>query len=307
MKNENIAEVIGKIAQRHIEEAARYDTGFYVPAGSWKPLQKTAACIAVIVLALVGSSGIAFAASIEFRNAVLKLFSGFTEKEKAEMEHGHLTGKTDKTDTLLVFLDKFNAENMGNGKKVKFDDGYDYTFFNDGDGNICAAVVCESDEYRLLVNMEQENTAQEAMGWYVSSCQFISKEQAEELLRSRILKQSEDKETAADYGIKAEKSCGKIYNALHNAQHPGEKIVISLTEKETQDLKKILDAYRHDENEYGDGTINKYAVKFDDADYMITENGSVSGTRNHKAAAFQLTGKDLEKVMALFHKYGIPD
>lgn len=310
MKKEKISKVIGEIAEHHIEEAANYEDKSYTFFGYWNTIQKTVACIALIIITLIGSTSVAFAANKDFRNAVINLF-GFSKEEKNEIENGHLTGKLDKTDTLLTFLDEFNAKDMGNGKKVKFDAGYDYTFLRDNGENVNAVVVCESDKYWLLVTMKQESIAEGVMGWYVASYQMISSKQAEELIQSasQILKIGEEEETVNvnPNVITADKLHGKIYNASYNALHYDEKIIISLTEKETQDMKKIFNAYKNDENEYGDGTLNKFIVKFDDANYMMTEGGSIAGRKGNKSIAFQLTKEDLEKVMSLFQKYKIPD
>lgn len=306
MKKEKISKVIGEIAEHHIEEAANYEDKSYTLFAHWNTFQKAVACIALIIISLIGSTGIAFAANKDFRNVVINLF-GFTEEEKNEIENGHLTSKLNETDTLLTFLDEFNAKNMGNGEKVKFDAGYDYTFLKDNDENINAVVVCESDKYRLLVTMKRQSIAEGVMGWYVASYQIISSKQAEEFIQSasQILKTGEKDETVKTNPnvITADKLHGKIYNALHKEAEN----IISLTEEETQDMKKIFDSYKHDENEYGDGTLNKFIIKFNDSDYMMTEGGSVTGTRENKGIAFQLTKKDLEKVMSLFQKYKIPD
>lgn len=220
-----------------------------------------------------------------------------------------MTSKLDKTDTLLTFLDEFNTKNMGNGEKVKFNAGYDYTFFEDNNGNINALVVCESDKYRLLVNLKQENISEGVVGWYVASYQFISPEQAEELIASSSQspendKKTEDKQSNVDYNvIKATKVRGKIYNALHKE----EENIISLTAEETQDMKKLFDSYQHDDNEFGDGQLCKLVILFDNSKYMMTESGSVTGERENKTITFKLEKKDLEKVMSLFYKYEIPD
>lgn len=308
MKKEKISKVIGEIAEHHIEEALKYENEKYTPFGHWTIFQKAVACIALIIITLIGSTSIAFAANKDFRNVVINLF-GFSKEEKNEIENGHLTGKLDKTDTLLTFLDEFNAKDMGNGKKVKYDAGYDYTFLRDNGENVNAVVVCESDKYWLLVTMKQESIAEGVIGWYVASYQIISSKQAEELIMSysqnpENAERTENEQGNVDYNtIKANNIQGKIYNALHKE----EENIISLTEEETQDMKKIFDSYKHDDNEYGDDELCKYIILFNNSKYMMTENGFVIGEKENKSIIFKLSTEDLEKVMSLFQKYKIPD
>ena len=311
MKKEKISKVIGEIAEHHIEEALNYDQKQYPHFGHWKTFQKAAACIALIIIGLVGTTGIAFAASKDFRNVVIHLF-GFTKEEKKEIENGHMTGKLDKIDTLLTFLDEFNNKNM---EKVKYNNGYEYKFLEENNGHVDVIVVCESDKYRLLVSMKQESIAEGVMGWYAASYQMISSEQAEELIMSSTqnpenTEKTEEEQDDVDHNandnvLKADKEHAKICNGLHKE----EENIISLTKKETQDMIELFESYEHDDNTvWGDG-LNKFFILFDKSKYYMTESGYVLGEKEGegKHISFKLTKKDLEKVMSLFHKYGIPD
>ena len=313
MKTEKIATVIGEIAEHHIEEALNYEQNQYTLLSHWKTFQKTAACIALITLSLIGCTGIVLAANKDFRNVVINLF-GFTEEEKIQVENGHTTGKLDKTDVLLTFLDELKNKSIGKGVKIKYNDGYEYKFLKDNHEHINVIVVCEPEHYRLLVNMKQESITEGVIGWYVASYEIISSEQADKLIMSFSENpenaekteegQSEEGQSSVnDNVIKADDEQGKIYNALHKE----EENIISLTKKETHDMKKIFDRYENDVNEYGDGQLCKFIILFDNSEYMMTEGGSVAGEKGNKAIAFKLTKKDLKKVMSLFHKYKIPD
>lgn len=304
MREETISKAIGKIAEHHIEEALCFENKEQIVSWNGRAFQNAAACIALVMLTLLGATTIVFASNERFRNAAVKLFSGFTEDDEAQIENGHMTGRLDKTDVLLTFLDDFNKNHPGE-EKVKYNNGYEYRFLEEKNGSITAVVTCESDKF-LLVIMEQQNIKEEVKAWNVVSYQYISSGQGEELLElcpesSDITGEDEGvQENPMDSVIKADKQHAKIYNALHK-----EKIIL-LTGKETRALRKMLNAYEYDENALWGGEDYNIIVKTDTCTYMMTEDGYVVGeNKGTGEIIFRLKENDLGEILSLLDKYEI--
>lgn len=305
MREDRISKVIGKISEHHIEEALWFEHKGQIIPQKGRTFQNAAACIAIVMLTLIGATAVVFASSEKFRNAAVKLFSGFTENDVALMEHGHMTGKLDKTDVLLTFLDAFNQNNT-QGERAKNHNGYEYRFLEEKKGSITAVVTCESDKY-LLVRMEQQDIEGEVKAWSVVSYQFISSGQAGELLESCpeypdiTGEDGGGAESPMDSVIKADEKYAKIYNVLHK-----EKIIL-LTEDETKALRKMLNAYEDDENPLWAAEDYNILIKTDKSTYMISENGYVVRKKldKYKSIIFQLKENDLEEILSLLDKYGI--
>lgn len=160
MNKEKISTALGEIADKHIT------------------FKKAAACIALIIASSLGVTGITFAANADFRNAVVKLFSSFSEEEKISIRNGHMTSSLDMEDALIEFLHNFNDKNMGHGEKVQYGD---YKFLKESIENVNVIVACESVQYKLLVNMKGEEIEDGVMAWKAASYQLISSKEADKL------------------------------------------------------------------------------------------------------------------------------
>lgn len=307
MKKEKISQVIGELADRHIEDALYWEQHMFF--GGWRRWQKVAACVALIGICLFSVTSIAFASSVEFRKMVVKFVSSFSEEEKLQIENGHATTSLDKIDVLVEFLHDFNDNDMGNGEKVKYsEDGFEYVILEENNKNVKILVDCESEQLKLLVNIGGEEIDGGIQGWKVASYQLMSCEEADKLLESFSGKhqistnESEDDvwTKGKDGVISASKQHGKIYNALHKEKDN----IITLTKEETIEFKSAFESYKDDEVGW-EGQDYNYIILFDEVSYMITEDGFVIKEEKNTTTAFKMESKDLKKVMELFERYKI--
>ncbi len=307
MKKEKISMVIGELADRHIEDALHCEQ--HVFFRGWRRWQKAAACVALIIFCFFSMTGIVFASNAEFRKMLVKFVSSFSEEEKIQIRNGHVTTSMDKTDVLIDFLHDFNDNNMGNGVRVKYGErGFDYVVLEKNSKNINMIVTCESEQWKLLVDMRGEEIDRGIQAWKIASYQLISCEEADELLKafseeSEIATIEEDDEEwndPKDSVISASKEHGKIYNALHKE----EENIITLTIEETIKFRSIFESYINDEIGW-EGQEYNYIILFDEVDYMLTEDGFVIKEDKDATSAFKMKSQDLKKVMNLFERHKI--
>lgn len=307
MKKEIISDIIGNLAERHIEEALNYEEKLFCK--NRKSLSNAAACVAAIMIGILGTTAIAFAANKDFRNTIIQFVSGFSEEETGQINNGHMTMNLDKEDMLIEFLHGF--DNKETDAKLKYDEnGFEYIFQEDNANNIKAVVSCESEDVYLIVNIEKTEI-EGVSAWKVKSYQFVSSAQVDEMLSDSAKKDIEVREesgdgqngTETDGVIKATEKCGKIYNALHK----GEKDIAELTAKETERVKSILEKYKKDDEEGWDGENYNYIILLDNQDFMMTSEGEMIKEEKGKTIGFKITDKDLKVIKELFHKYKIPE
>ncbi|MCM1179741.1 MAG: hypothetical protein NC347_05770 [Clostridium sp.] len=308
MKREKISMIIGELADRHIEDALHCEQ--HTLWRGWRKWQKAVACVALATFCFFSVTGIAYASNVEFRKMVVKFVSSFSEEEKEQIKNGHETTSLDKIDVLVDFLHDYNEHNWGNGVKVKYaENGFDYIVFEKNNQNVNIIVTCDTEQFKLLVNMGGEEIEGGTQAWKVASYQLLSNEEADELLKSfsketpRATVEEENDATSGnseDSVISAGRQHGKIYNALHKEKEN----IKTLTEKETQEFKSILGSYVNDETGW-DGQEYNYIILFDDASYMMTVDGFVIKEEKNATSAFKMNARDLEEVVNLFERYKV--
>lgn len=150
--------------------------------GWWKS-HKVAACIAAAILAATLSFGTAFAASAEFRQAVISfLFPAYTENELHEIDEGHRTGSFSMEDTLFTFLEKFNNENPVGGIIAKKENGFDYAILPSDNNSVNVIVECNTPNDKLLVIMEKGDYGETTGLWQVIAYQIIDNKTADNMI-----------------------------------------------------------------------------------------------------------------------------
>lgn len=217
-------------------------------------------------------------------------------------------------DTLIEFIHNFNDKDMGHGKKATYGD---YTFLKENTNNVNVIVNCESDQYKLLVNMKAEEIEKEVMAWKVTSYKFILSEEAEEMISlhysdTDVKKTQEPSKTKnpRDSIIKASKNRAKIYNTPYydKSQNIVDRKVVSLSLKETKKMRKMLEKYKDSGIEWNFSKIS-LMVMFNDKEYLISEEGLVLCSMvdtYKKVKTFKMTKKDITKTLSIFDKYQIP-
>ena len=311
MKRKKISQIMGELADRHIEDALYCGQRMF--SSRWK---KIAACVALVGISFFGVTGIAFAANDGFRKMVVTFFSDFSTEEKQQIRDGHGTVSMDETEVLVQFLHDFNELDWGNGVKATYgDNGFDYIVAEEDSKNIVAIVTCESETLKLLVKLKGEEIERGVLAWKVSSYQMITHDKADELLKSLMEKTQnaavgekdteirENWEDASEKNmILADRQHGKIYHALHKEK----KNIITMTPKETAKWQSILGAYENDEAGW-EGQDYNYIVLFDQVSYMISEGGYVvkEDEKKHTTSAFKMNRRDLKQIMKLYDRYKI--
>lgn len=152
----------------------------------WWRFHKLAACFAAVILAATLSFGTAFAASEEFRHAVISfLFPVYTGNELHEIDEGHRTGSFSMEDTLFTFLEKFNNENLANNITVKRENGFEYAILSSDDNSANVIVECTVPNDKLLVIMEKSDYKETTGLWQVMAYQIIDNETANDMIAGK--------------------------------------------------------------------------------------------------------------------------
>ena len=301
MNREEISFILGSIADRHIEEALEYEHD--VVLGSKKIWKKVVAAVVIFVLGVTGLGTITFAANENFRNAVIRFVSSFSEGEKIEIREGHMTTNLSREDTLLEFLHQLQEER----NLLRYgEDGFDYTFVEENSADVKVVVACKKEEEALLVELERSEIEKEVWAWKVKSYQMIPSEQAEKLLSGNEKKDSapdkqewteEDEKKARDSAIKVTGKWGKIYRAI-DKDH-----IVTLTEKETDMLASVFDRYQEDEEDGWYGQDYDYVILLPNHDLMMTEKGEVIEEKGDETIGYKMKANDLKRIMKLFKKH----
>lgn len=178
------SEAMSEVDDKYIMEAIAERRPKPSHLGWWK-FHKVAACFSAIILIAVFSFGTAFAASADFRQAVISLlFPTYTENQLHEIDEGHRTGSFSMEDTLFTFLEKFNNENMVDNITVKEENGFEYIILSNDENCIHVIVECSAPNDKLLVVMER-NAYEKTTGlWQVIAYQVLDGETANEMIDS---------------------------------------------------------------------------------------------------------------------------
>lgn len=175
------SEAMGLLDDKYVMEAMEKKTPKLLNLDWWK-FHKIAACFVAAVLVAALSFGTAFAASAEFRQAIITfLFPVYTENELHEIDEGHRTGSFSMEDTLFTFLEKFNNENLVDDVTVKKENGFEYVILANDDSSVNAIVECNTPNSKLLVVMEKSDYQETTGLWQVIAYQIIDDETANDM------------------------------------------------------------------------------------------------------------------------------
>jgi hypothetical protein len=270
---------------------------------------KLAACICVGLLTASLITVTAFAASETFRETVISLlYPIYSSDEIVELDNGHMAGSFDEQDTLLSFLDRFNAEKMEFGVQAENNAGYTYSLLSSSTDSILAIVQCNISNYKLLVTLERLDYEDTTGIWQVISYQMITNEEALEVTERvpeyvpDVLNDSTASTNPTDSIIEAEGSCAIIYNANNKDR------IVTLTEQESRQIKEIFEKYS-EENSITASGLQDMVIKYENVTYAFSTEGYVlvmdSGEIGTPRAQIVLSSEDLEKLLNIFSNYGI--
>jgi hypothetical protein len=270
---------------------------------------KLAACICVGLLATSLITVTAFATSETFRDTVTSLlYPIYSSDEIVELDNGHMAGSFDEQDTLLSFLDRFNAEKMEFGVQAENNAGYSYSLLSSSPDNILAIVQCNISNYKLFVTMERLDYEDTTGIWQVISYQMITDEEAAEITERvpeyvpDVLNDSTVNTNPTDSIIEAEGSCAVICNA-NDKDH-----VVTLTEQESRQIKEIFEKYPEADSITAVG-LQDIVIKYEDVMYAFSTEGYVlvmDGSEiSTPRAQIVLSSQDLETLLNIFSNYGI--
>jgi hypothetical protein len=232
----------------------------------------------------------------------------YSSDEIVELDNGHRTGSFDEQDTLLSFLDRFNAEKMEFGVQAENNAGYTYSLLSGSPDSILAIVQCNISNYKLLVTMERLDYEDTTGIWQVISYQMITNEAALEVTESvpeyapDVLDDSTVNTDPTDSLIEAEGSCAIIYNA-NNKDH-----IVTLTEQESSQIKEIFEKYPEETSITAAGLQDR-VIKYENVMYAFSAEGYVlvmdGGEISTPRAQIVLSSEDTEKLLNIFRNYGI--
>ena len=178
------SDAMSEIDDKYIMEALveRRPSPLHLDLRWWK-LHKVAACFSVIILVAVFSFGTVFAVNANFRQAIISfLFPAYTENQLHKIDEGHRTGAFSMEDTLFVFLEKFNSENMVDSIIAKKDNGFEYIILANDESIVNIIVECTTPNDKLLVAMKKCNYEETTGLWQVIAYQVLDSEAAKELI-----------------------------------------------------------------------------------------------------------------------------
>jgi hypothetical protein len=271
MNRADISQAIGQIDLIYIQEAMEVKRS----TQRLHKVCKLAACICVGFLAASLITVTAFAKSESFRDTVISLlYPIYSSDEIVELDNGHRTGSFDEQDTLLSFLDRFNAEKMEFGVQAENNAGYTYSLLSGSSDSILAIVQCNISNYKLLVTMERLDYEDTTGIWQVISYQMITNEAALEVTESvpeyvpDVLHDATVNTNPTDSLIETEGSCAIIYNA-NNKDH-----IVILTEQESGQIREILEKYPEETSITAAG-LQDLVIKYEDVMYAFSTEGYV--------------------------------
>ena len=162
MNKAGISQVISQIDFNYIQEAMEADKVLLNGKGKEKQVwrfykaYRLAACVCMALLMTSLVTITAFAASETFRETIISvLYHIYSSEEIKALDNGNMTGSFDEQDTLLSFLDRFNAEKMELGVLAENNEGYTYSLLSNSPDSILAIVQCNISNYKILVSMER--------------------------------------------------------------------------------------------------------------------------------------------------------
>lgn len=314
MNKAGISQAISQIDFNYIQEAMEADKVLLNGKGKEKQMwrfykaHRLAACICMALLMTSLATITAFAASETFREAIISvLYPIYSSEEIKELDNGHMTGSFDEQDTLLSFLDRFNAEKMELGVLAENNEGYTYSLLSNSPDSILAIVQCNISNYKILVSMERLDYENTTGIWQVVSYQMITSKKASEVLESipeYVPTVPEVNTNPEDSVIQTEGTCAVIYNAK-NKDH-----IVTLTEQESCQIKEILEGYTETTNISAMG-LQDMVIKYEDVMYAFSEEGDVlvmdvdGGKVSVPRAQIELSIEDLETLLNIFSTYGV--
>ena len=178
MTERTFFEAMGKINDKYVVEAM--DIIYEQKIDKHKLLfrkRNFVACFVVFILVITLSLGITLAVNANFRQAFISFFfPKYTKVELIEIDEGHKTGSFDLTDTLFTFFEKFNAENIGNGVKVKKENGFEYKVVSQTENSVEILAECDVDNKSLFVKLERKPYKETTVIWQVVGYQITDKD-----------------------------------------------------------------------------------------------------------------------------------
>ena len=221
------------------------------------------------------------------------------------MWDGHMTGSFDEVDTLLSFLDRFNAEKMEFGVLAENNAGYTYSMLSDSPDTIMAVVECNISNYKILVTMEKLDYEETTGIWQVVSYQMITNKAASEVLErvpEYVPVQPEANTDTSESVIEAVGTCAVIYNATDKDN------IITLTEQESRKIEEMFAAYTLSDSITATG-IQDMVIKYEDVMYAFSRDGNVIVMDGNAMSAphgqITLSPEDIEKLVNIFSDYGL--
>lgn len=313
MSRADISQAISGIDLIYINEAMEADnrlSGGQKKSGyPFRGVNRLAACIGMAFVLVSLTAVTAFAASESFREAVISLlYPIYSSDEIKELDNGHMAGSFDETDTLLSFLDRFNAEKMEFGVLAENNAGYTYSMLSNSQNTILAVVECNISNYKILVTMEKLDYEETTGIWQVVSYQMITSEAAEEVLK-RVPEyvpyesvRPEENMDMSETVIEAEGVCAVIYNANIKDN------IITLTEQESRRIREMFAAYEVSDSITAAG-LQDMVIKFEDIMYAFSEDGDVIVMEGEKMSIpcgqITLSTEDLEELLRIFSVHGL--
>lgn len=313
MNRADISKAVTQIDFNYINEALEADNSLSGEKKKSRYLfyraHRLAACIAMAFMVASLAAVTAFAASESFRETVISLlYPIYSSDEIKALDNGHMTGSFDETDTLLSFLDRFNAEKMEFGIQAEYNSGYTYSMLSDSQDTILAVVECNISNYKILVTMERLDYEETTGIWQVVSYQMITSEAAAEVVKrvpAYVPYESSRPEESMDMSetvIEAEGICAVIYNANKKDN------IITLTEQESRQIEEMLAAYEVSDSITAAG-LQDMVIKYEDVMYAFSADGDVIVMEGEKVSApcgqITLSTEDLEELLRIFSDYGM--
>ena len=312
MNKAGISQAISQIDFHYIQEAMEAEKGSLNGKGKqmWRfyKANRLAACVCMVLLMTSLVTITAFATSETFRETIISmLYPIYSSDEIKELDNGHMTGSFDEQDTLLSFLDRFNAEKMEFGVQAENHAGYTYSLLSDSPNSILAIVQCNLSNYKIKVSMKRLDYENTTGIWQVVSYQMITSEAASEVLESipeYVPAVPEVNTNPEDSIIEIEGTRAVIYNA-NKKDH-----IVTLTEQESRQIKEILEEYTETTNITAMGLQDR-VIKYEDVMYVFSVEGDVlvmdvdGGKVSVPRAQIELSSEDLETLLIIFSSYGV--
>lgn len=309
MNRANISQALSQIEFNYVQEAIEVENALTGERKKWGRrfygAYRMAACVGMVFAVMSLAAVTAFAASETFRETVISLlYPIYSSDEIKELDNGHMTGSFDEVDTLLSFLDRFNADKMEFGVLAENNAGYAYSMLSDSPDTIMAVVECNISNYKILVTMEKLDYEETTGIWQVVSYQMITSESASEVLERVPEYVPVQPETHADMSesvIEAVGTCAVIYNANNKGN------IITLTEQESRKIEEMFAAYTVSDSITATG-IQDMVIKYENVMYAFSVDGNVIVMDGDGVSVpygqIILSSEDLEELLSIFNDYG---